>query len=168
MKIYYLLPFLILSCKGTPDKEPIVLEPSEKPEIVKAVIADSAMVVSARREASQIGIDILKNGGNAFDAMVGTHMALALTFPNAGNLGGGGFMVYRSEYGEIGSLDFREKAPMAATKNMLLDKNGNIIENKSYLGALSVRVRGTVAEMFAVHEKFGSLPVETILRHVIK
>lgn len=167
MKIYYLLPFLILSCKGTPDKEPIVLEPSEKPEIVKAVIADSAMVVSARREASQIGIDILKNGGNAFDAMVGTHMALALTFPNAGNLGGGGFMVYRSEYGEIGSLDFREKAPMAATKNMYLDEARNFVPEMSTEGGLAVGVPGTVAGIFAVHEKFGSLPIEIILQPVI-
>src|SRR5690554_784872 len=167
MKVYYLLPFLLFSCKGTPDKDPIPEVPQETPEIIPAVLADTAMVVSARREASQIGIDILKNGGNAFDAMIGTHMALALTFPNAGNLGGGGFMVYRSEYGDIGSLDFREKAPLAATKNMYLDKEGNFIPEKSTEGGLAVGVPGTFAGVFAVHEKFGSLPIEIILQPVI-
>lgn len=125
------------------------------------------MVVSAREEASRIGTEILKMGGNAFDAMIATEMALAVCFPYAGNLGGGGFMVYRSEYGEIGSLDYREKAPIAATKNMYLDEEGNFIPEKSSVGALAVGVPGTVAGMFAVHEKLGSLPMEVILKPVI-
>lgn len=131
-------------------------------------IADSAMVVSARSEASKIGIEILKKGGNAFDSMIATEMALAVCFPSAGNLGGGGFMVYRSQFGEIGSLDFREKAPRAATKDMFLDENKNAIPNKSRVGALAVGIPGTVAGIFAVHEKFGSLPMEIILEPVIK
>ncbi|HBC05635.1 MAG TPA: gamma-glutamyltransferase, partial [Aequorivita sp.] len=132
-----------------------------------AVIADSAMVVSARAEASKIGTEILKMGGNAFDAMIATQMALALTSPNAGNLGGGRFMVYRSQYGEIGTLDFREKAPLAATRDMYLDKEGNVIAEKSTDGALAVGIPGSIAGIFAVHEKFGSLPMEILLKPVI-
>ncbi|OAD91327.1 gamma-glutamyltransferase [Aequorivita soesokkakensis] len=161
-----LIVFLLFACKENPNAQPIVEKP--KVETKQAVIADSAMVVSARAEASKIGTEILKMGGNAFDAMIATNMALALTYPNAGNLAGGGFLVYRTQYGEIGSLDYREKAPMAATKNMYLDKDGNVIPNKSSIGAMSVGVPGTVAGMFAAHEKFGSLPMEVILKPVIE
>jgi gamma-glutamyltranspeptidase/glutathione hydrolase len=125
------------------------------------------MVVSARAEASQIGTEIMKKGGNAFDAMIATEMALALTYPYAGNLGGGGFMVYRTQYAEIGTLDYREKAPIDAKKDMFLDENGNFIEEKSKIGGLAVGVPGTIAGIFAVHEKFGSLPIEVILQPVI-
>lgn len=168
MKLSYifLIALLIFSCKENPKAQTLVEK--AKVETKQAVIADSAMVVSARAEASRIGSEILKMGGNAFDAMIATNMALALTYPNAGNLGGGGFMVYRTQHGEIGSLDYREKAPMAATKNMYLDKEGNVIPNKSSIGAMSVAVPGTVAGMFATHEKFGSLPMEVILRPVIE
>ncbi len=168
MKItyFFLIALLFLSCKEKPKAQTLAETP--KVETKKAVIADSAMVVSARAEASKIGTEILKMGGNAFDALIATNMALALTYPNAGNLGGGGFMVYRSAYGEIGTLDYREKAPMAASKNMYLDKNGNVIPDKSSIGAMSVAVPGTVAGMFAIHEKFGSLPMEVILKPVIE
>ena len=168
MKLYYLyiVAFLIFSCKEKP-KAQVPVEIA-KVEVKTAVITDSAMVVSARVEASKIGTEILKNGGNAFDAMIATEMALAVCFPYAGNIGGGGFMVYRSEFGEIGSLDYREKAPIASTKNMFLDKDGNFIPEKSSRGALAVGVPGTVAGMFAVHEKFGSLPMEVILKPVIE
>src|SRR5690606_2382139 len=162
MKLTYLflIALLFFSCKEKPNAQ-IPVEKSTV-EIKKPVIADSAMVVSARVEASKIGTDILKNGGNAFDAMIATQMALALTHPNAGNIGGGGFMVFRTQYGEIGSLDFREKAPLAATRDMYLDKDGNFIPEKSTVGGLAVGVPGTVAGIFAVHEKFGSLPMEII------
>jgi gamma-glutamyltranspeptidase/glutathione hydrolase len=130
-------------------------------------ITENAMVVSAREEASQIGSDIMKQGGNAFDAMVATQLALAVAYPYAGNLGGGGFMVYRLENGTIGSLDFREKAPLAATKNMYQDSLGNVIPNLSTDGAMAVGVPGTIAGVFAVHKKFGTLPIETILNPVI-
>ena len=159
-----LIALLFFACKEKPKAQANI----EKPKTEKAaVIADSAMVVSARAEASQIGTEILKMGGNAFDAMIATQMALALTYPNAGNLGGGGFMVYRSQYGEIGTLDFREKAPLAATRDMYLDKEGNVIAEKSTDGALAVGVPGTIAGIFAVHEKFGSLPMEILLKPVI-
>src|SRR5690606_33335687 len=156
---------LVLACNENPTS---VAQTIPSAAYKTTTIADSAMVVSARSEASKIGIEILKKGGNAFDSMIATEMALAVCFPSAGNLGGGGFMVYRSQFGEIGSLDFREKAPRAATKDMFLDENKNAIPNKSRVGALAVGIPGTVAGIFAVHEKFGSLPMEIILEPVIK
>ena len=134
----------------------------------EGVVSKNAMVVSARSEASQIGIDILKMGGNAFDAMVATELALAVTYPSAGNIGGGGFMVYRKNDGSVGALDYREKAPIKSTKDMYLDENGDIIEGLSMIGALSVGVPGTIAGIFEVHEKFGSLPIRDIFEPVIK
>jgi gamma-glutamyltranspeptidase/glutathione hydrolase len=128
----------------------------------RGLIAEKAMVVSAREEASQIGIDILKKGGNAFDAMVATQLALAVAYPYAGNITGGGFMVYRKANGKIGSLDFREKAPSKATKNMYQDKDGNVIPNLSTDGALSVGVPGAIAGIFEVHKKFGKLPLKDL------
>lgn len=162
MKLYlrcfrHLLLLLVLFTACKKDVKPI-----------RGLIAEQAMVVSAREEASKMGSDILKKGGNAFDAMVGTELALAITYPCAGNIGGGGFMVYRMANGDIGSLDYREKAPKAATKDMYLDSLGNIIPNKSTKGAMAVGVPGTIAGMFAVHEKFGSLPIEAIIQPVIE
>ncbi len=132
------------------------------------VVSDTAMVVSARQEASAIGSDILQKGGNAFDAMVATELALAVAYPYAGNLGGGGFMVYRKSNGETGALDYREKAPMAANKDMYLDSLGNVIPGMSTRGAKAVGVPGTVAGIFAVHEKFGTLPMSELIEPVIR
>lgn len=84
------------------------------------LVTENAMVVSAREEASEVGVNIMKKGGNAFDAMVATELALAVAYPFAGNLGGGGFMVYRKTNGDVGSLDYREKAPLSAHKDMYL------------------------------------------------
>ncbi|MBK5262199.1 MAG: gamma-glutamyltransferase [Peptostreptococcaceae bacterium] len=98
------------------------------------------MVVCAHPEASAIGIKILKIGGNAFDAMIATDLVLTVSYPFAGNIGGG-FMVYRTHDGKTGALDCREKVPMAASRNMYLDANENIIKDKSTLGAMSVGVR---------------------------
>ncbi|MET3028651.1 gamma-glutamyltransferase [Flavobacterium sp. UW10123] len=131
------------------------------------LVVTKAMVVSAREEASKIGSDIMKNGGNAFDAMVGTELALAVAFPFAGNIGGGGFMVYRKANGEVGSLDYREKAPLAATKDMFLDSEGNVIKGKSTQTALAIGVPGTIAGVFAVHKKYGTMPISKILEPVI-
>jgi gamma-glutamyltranspeptidase/glutathione hydrolase len=139
----------------------------KEPVSNRGTISKKAMVVSAREEASKIGSNILQQGGNAFDAMFATEMALAVTYPYAGNLGGGGFMVYRLNTGETGALDYREKAPLAASKNMYLDSLGNVIPNKSTVGAYAVGVPGTVAGIFAAHEKFGTLPIETLLKPVI-
>lgn len=131
------------------------------------LVATKAMVVSARQEASKVGAEIIQKGGNAFDAMVATELALAVAYPYAGNLGGGGFMVYRKANGEVGSLDYREKAPLAATKDMFLDKDGNVIKGKSTETALAIGVPGTIAGVFAVHKKLGSMPMSEILKPVI-
>lgn len=132
------------------------------------LISSKAMVVSARQEASAIGVQIMKKGGNAFDAMVATELALAVSYPFAGNIGGGGFMVFRKSNGEIGSLDYREKAPLKATKDMYLDANKNVIPNLSNDGALAIGVPGTIAGIFAVHKKYGKLSMEEIMKPVIK
>ncbi|MGK4568515.1 gamma-glutamyltransferase [Flavobacterium sp. 3HN19-14] len=132
------------------------------------VIADKGMVVSAREEASKIGVEILKKGGNAFDAMFATELALAVAYPYAGNIGGGGFMVFRKANGETGALDYREKAPLAAGKDMYLDANGNVIPNLSTDGALAIAVPGTIAGIFAVHKKYGKLSIETLMQPVVE
>ncbi|MGC1516955.1 MAG: gamma-glutamyltransferase, partial [Maribacter sp.] len=139
----------------------------KQPVVPTGLVTKKAMVVSAREEASKIGSDIMQKGGNAFDAMVATEMALVVAFPFAGNLGGGGFMVYRKADGEVGGLDYREKAPLSAHKDMYLDSLGNVIPDKSTLGATAVGVPGTVAGIIEVHKKFGSLPLADILAPVI-
>lgn len=131
------------------------------------VVAEKAMVVSARAEASAIGSEILKQGGNAFDAMVATELALAVAYPFAGNIGGGGFMVYRKANGDVGSIDYREKAPAAAHKDLYLDENGEVIPGKSTLGATAVGVPGTIAGIVEVHDKMGSMDFKDILAPVI-
>lgn len=154
-----ILLFLITSCKTE--------TPQEKREIKRGLITQKAMVVSAREEASKIGSMIMEQGGNAFDAMVATEMALAVTYPYAGNLGGGGFMVFRTNDGIVGALDYREKAPGAADKDMYLDEEGNVIPNLSTEGAMAVGVPGTISGIFAAHEKFGTMPIEKLLQPVV-
>ena len=136
-------------------------------KVDEGVVSENAMVVSAREEASKIGIKILKKGGNAFDAMMATELALAVSYPSAGNIGGGGFMVYRMSDGTIGALDYRERAPIKSSRDMYLDDNGNIIEGLSMIGALSIGVPGTIAGIFEAHEKFGKLEIEEIISPVI-
>ena len=150
---------LLVSCQNSPAKK--------QPDPEKGVLAPHAMVVSAKEEASQIGLAILKKGGNAFDAMIATELALAVAYPNAGNIGGGGFMVYRLGSGERGALDYREKAPAKAHRDMYLDKNGKVIADKSTLGALAVGVPGTIAGIFEVYQKFGSLPIGELIQPAI-
>jgi gamma-glutamyltransferase len=133
----------------------------------KGVLAKHAMVVSAKREASEIGLAILKKEGNAFDAMVATELALAVAYPNAGNIGGGGFMVYRLANGEKGALDYREKAPSKAHRDMYLDAEGKVIPDKSTLGALAIGVPGTIDALFEVHKKFGKLPMAQLIQPAI-
>ena len=125
-------------------------------------------VVSAREEASKIGIEILKKGGNAFDAMVATSFALTVVFPNAGNITGGGFMVYRTSKGDIGSLDYREMAPLSSSEEMYLDKNGKARQDLSRTGGLAVGVPGSVAGILEVHKRMGSLPLEDLIQPSIE
>ena len=156
----YILLFVLSAILFSCNKE-------EAREIKRGLIAEKGMVVSAREEASKIGVEILKKGGNAFDAMAATELALAVSYPRAGNIGGGGFMVYRKSNGEIGGLDYREKAPSAASRDMFLDDEKNVIPNKSTLGANAVGVPGTVAGVFEAHRKFGLLPIEEVIAPVI-
>ena len=124
-------------------------------------------VVSARKEASQIGLEIMKNGGNAYDAMIATHLALAVVHPTAGNIGGGGFFVYHHKDGSSGSLDFREMAPGNAFKDMYLDENGDVIPDMSTLGGAAVGVPGSISAIYEIHAKFGSLPIEDLFKPAI-
>jgi gamma-glutamyltranspeptidase/glutathione hydrolase len=117
----------------------------------------NGMVVSANQLASEVGVEILKKGGNAVDAAVAVQFALAVVYPNAGNIGGGGFMVYRSAKGETSTLDFREKAPAGSSRDMYLDANGNPIVEKSLYGQLAAGVPGSVAGMEEAHQKYGKL-----------
>ena len=118
----------------------------------------NGMVVSANSYASQVGIDVLKKGGNAVDAAVAVQFALAVVYPNAGNIGGGGFMVYRSAKGETSTIDYREKAPAAASRDMYLDAAGHPIVDKSMYGTLAAGVPGAVAGIYEAHQKYGKLP----------
>lgn len=139
----------------------------KQPAAATGLVTEKAMVVSAREEASKIGVEIMKRGGNAFDAMVATEMALVVAYPFAGNLGGGGFMVYRKADGTVGGIDYREKAPLSAHKDMYLDSLGNVIPGMSTKGATAVGVPGTVAGVIEVHRKFGKLPLKEIFDPVI-
>ena len=114
------------------------------------------MVATAAEEASQVGVDVLRRGGNAVDAAIATHFALAVAHPTAGNIGGGGFMVLRMADGTRAALDFRERAPGLSTRDMFLDDQGNVAG--STLGHLSVGVPGSVMGMWQAHRRFGTLP----------
>ncbi|WP_442590187.1 gamma-glutamyltransferase [Pedobacter sp. AW31-3R] len=116
-----------------------------------------AAVVSAHPEATKVGVAVMKKGGNAIDAAVAVQFALAVVYPNAGNIGGGGFLVYRGNRGDQDALDYREKAPGSASRDMYLDDKGNAIADKSLFGALASGVPGTVAGMVRAHDKYGIL-----------
>lgn len=132
---------------------------SSAPPDTVAAVADKAMVVTAHPLASQIGVAVLKQGGNATDAAVAVQFALAVCLPAAGNLGGGGFVVSRAADGTATTLDFRETAPAAATRDMYLDPaTGNLVPGASTEGVRSAGIPGTVAGMVALHEKAGKLP----------
>lgn len=142
--------------------------PSPPYEAHKSYQSDAAMVVSAHPLATEVGLDILRQGGNAVDATIAVQFALAVVFPRAGNIGGGGFLVYRSNSGETAALDYREKAPAKADRNMYLDDQGEVIQDLSILGHLAVGVPGTVAGLFAAHERYGSLPMNNLINPAIE
>lgn len=119
------------------------------------VRARQGMVASANELSSQVGVDILRRGGNAVDAAVAVSLALQVTYPTAGNLGGGGFMLIRMADGRTTAVDYRETAPAAATSTMYQDQQGNVVPDRSTIGHLAVAVPGTVAGLALVHEKFG-------------
>ena len=127
-----------------------------------------AMVVSAREEASAIGVQIMRQGGNAFDAMAATNFALAVCYPFGGNIGGGGFMVYRLAGGESGTLDYREKAPLLAHRDMFLNDRGQCIPYSSRLGGKASGIPGTVYGVLTAHKKFGKLSRQLVMAPAIR
>jgi gamma-glutamyltranspeptidase/glutathione hydrolase len=129
---------------------------------------ENGIVSSASRLASEVGVDILKQGGNAIDAAVATAFALAVTWPTAGNIGGGGFLVYHGADGHATTFDFREKAALAATEDMYLGLDGQVQNNSNHAGALSVGVPGTVAGMYLAHQELGLLPWEDLVAPAVR
>ncbi len=132
-------------------------------DLTPDALADSVMVVSTHDAATQVGVDILRKGGNAFDAAIAVQFALAAVYPQAGNIGGGGFAVFRLADGEVGSLDYREKAPLFASKDMYLDSVENVIDGISTKGHLAVGVPGVVDGMVKLHQKYGSMPWDELV-----
>jgi gamma-glutamyltranspeptidase / glutathione hydrolase len=153
-KFSYILGLLIIlnlfACKQSSDQKSIY-------NITKSVTADSAMVASAHPLATKVGLDIIRDGGNAVDAAIAVQFALAVCYPGAGNIGGGGFLLYRGKSGDISTLDFREKAAASANENMYLDSLGNPITEKSMYGHLAAGVPGTVDGMVKAFEKYSKL-----------
>ncbi|WP_276372054.1 gamma-glutamyltransferase [Chryseolinea sp. H1M3-3] len=157
MKLYIFLSFLIVAgCSQQTSRTNTV-----------GILADSAMVVSAHPLASHVGATILRKGGNAVDAAIATQFALAVVYPSAGNIGGGGFMVLRQKDGTATTLDYREKAPAAASAIMYLDSAGEVLEDLSARGHLASGVPGTVAGLAEAHVKYGSLPWKDLVQPAI-
>ena len=132
------------------------------------VRARHGMVVSAERHASEAGVAVMRAGGNAVDAAVATGFALAVTFPVAGNVGGGGFMVLRFPDGRATTLDYRETAPAAATRDMFLDSTGAFVPARSQVGALAVGVPGAVAGLVQAQQTWGRLPLADVLAPAVE
>ncbi|MCF6352785.1 MAG: gamma-glutamyltransferase [Cyclobacteriaceae bacterium] len=150
--------FIFLSCNTGSEKE----KPAQT-----GLIAENAMVVTAHPIASHVGKAILAKGGNAIDAAVAVKFSLAVVFPFAGNIGGGGFMVYRASDGSTNTLDFREMAPAKAHRDMYLDSAGNVIKDLSIRGHLAVGVPGSVDGMVEAHSKYGLLPWAELVQPAI-
>lgn len=137
------------------------------PKAAAPKLARYAMVVSAHPEASKIGTQILQRGGNAYDAAVAVQFALAVALPVAGNIGGGGFLLYRDRNGSAGSLDFRETAPAKASRDMYLDPQGNVVPGLSTAGSLAVGTPGTVAGMATLHKQMGKLSWPALIQPAV-
>lgn len=152
LNIFFLfLSFLIIftGCKHTSDASIY--------DIQKSAVSQHGMVVSAHPLASEVGWEILKQGGNAADAAIAVQFALAVVHPRAGNIGGGGFLMYRDSTGTFSSLDYRERSPISSYRDMFLDSNGHVIEGLSKTGILAAGIPGTVAGLVETHKKLGKL-----------
>ena len=156
-------PWLLIAASGT-----LAFGTGAQAASPEPVAADHAMVVTAHRLATQAGLDVLREGGNAIDAAVAVGYALAVTFPEAGNLGGGGFMTVRLADGSTRFLDFRETAPGAARADMYLDKAGNVMPGKSARGWLAAGVPGTVAGLEYARIHWGTRPRAQLLAPAIR
>jgi gamma-glutamyltranspeptidase/glutathione hydrolase len=132
------------------------------------VRARQGMVASADAHASRVGVDVLRAGGNAVDAAVAVGFALAVTYPSAGNIGGGGFMVIRLADGRETTIDYRETAPAAAHRDMFLDEAGSPVSERSIVGPLAAGVPGSVAGLALAHRKYGRLPLATVVAPAIR
>ncbi|MEP1033704.1 gamma-glutamyltransferase [Ekhidna sp.] len=157
LKILFLLA--LCACQSTQVSTP------KEPEI--GPLGEQAMISSAHPLATKIGVEVLKNGGNAFDAALAVKFALAVVFPRAGNIGGGGFAVFRMNDGSVGSIDFREKAPTAGKRDMFLDSDGNVIEGLSTKGHKAAGVPGSVDGILKLHERYGSMSLTELLQPAI-
>jgi gamma-glutamyltranspeptidase/glutathione hydrolase len=133
----------------------------------QGIVSDSGMVVSAHPQSSSIGVSILQKGGNAVDAAVATEFALAVCYPEAGNIGGGGFMVIRTSDGKTDVIEYREKAPLLASRNMYIDKTGNVSDGLSTSTHLASGVPGAVDGMINAHSKYGKLPFREVIQPAI-
>ncbi len=162
MRIFPLL-LLILFCGCTGRNTRQVLINREG----RNIAADSGMVVSAHSESSRAGVGILRKGGNAVDAAVATEFALAVCYPEAGNIGGGGFMIYRDPSGTADMVDYREKAPLNAHRDMFLDPSGSVVPGLSTDTRLSSGVPGTVDGMISIHGKYGVLPFRDVIQPAV-
>lgn len=156
LTLLFAILYLFLGCSS-----------ADKVEITTGVLSQNAMVVTAHPLASEVGKQILESGGNAIDAAIATQFALAVVYPRAGNIGGGGFMLIRLADGATASLDFRETAPAAAYKDMYLDENGEVIKDASVLGHRAAGVPGVVDGMVKAHEKYGTLPWASLMQPAI-
>lgn len=161
--VFFFFLFLIFSCNTS--KHSVSVDPYQY-TITKKLLAKKGAVVSAHPLASKVGIEIMKAGGNAIDAAIATQLALAVVYPNAGNIGGGGFMVTRLKNGELLALDYRESAPSQASRDMYLDRDGNVIKGKSVNGHLSSGVPGTIAGLFE-SAKYGKLSFKKLIQPAI-
>ena len=179
MRVSILLALVLAAtaCRAdTPSPEaparPLAAEPLAqfaRPDTIPApVTAAHAMVVSGHPEASRIGVEVMRDGGNAVDAAVAVGFALAVVVPDAGNVGGGGFLLARFPDGRATSFDFREVAPAAATRDMYVDARGRPVPGRSTRGHLASGVPGTVAGLLLAHERYGSLPLARLLAPAIK
>jgi gamma-glutamyltranspeptidase/glutathione hydrolase len=172
-----LLPLLLAAGTAAPAGRVVRSAPPEpvrfpsrwefQPGSMAPVIASRGMVVTTDRVASEIGAEILRRNGNAVDAAVAVHFALAVVNPEAGNIGGGGFLVLHLANGTSAALDFREAAPLKATRDMYLDAAGNVADSLSLVGHLASGVPGSVAGMWEAHRRFGTLPWKDLLQPAI-
>lgn len=170
----WLILYSVAACllfTGCREGKPRPTSPKEGPQArfgsYEGLVTDTAMVVTAHPLASDIGVSVMRRGGNAADAAVAIQFALAVCFPYAGNIGGGGLLVLRGAGGEVNALDFREMAPAAATRDMYLDASGGIVPKLSEKGHLSVGVPGSVAGMVALHQRYGQLPWKDLVQPAI-
>lgn len=141
---------------------------SDAAKTPKPINAKHGMVVSSERLASEAGVSILKAGGNAVDAAVATAFALAVTYPGAGNIGGGGYLVLRTKDGRVTTFDFREKAPLVASPSMFLDEQGKIRDDSNHQGILSVGIPGSVAGLELAHKKYGRLAWKDLIQPAVR